>query len=118
MQLVHDSHDAVANLYLKPGDRMSKPLKSAIVRTNNILIKITVPKRIGLKRKRKAKGPYHEDLDCEDGLDSQKLAPPPTTIKVSHHLMRTLRDCPNKYHIQPVGSIDYTHRFRGSLLRI
>lgn len=89
---------------------MSKPLKSANVRTNNILLKVTVPKRTGLKRKKGAKGPYYEGLDEQNGLTS-----PHTVVKDAKYLIRTLRDRPNDYQIQPAGSIDRTHRFRGIL---
>ena len=115
MQLVRDSNEAVANLYLKPGDRMSKPLKSANVRTNNILVKVTAPKRTGLKRKRGAQGPCYEGLE-EDGAASEQSPHPPSTVKDAQYLMRILRDRPKDYLIEPVGSIDHTHRFRGTLL--
>ena len=114
MQLVRDSNEAVANLYLKPGDRMSKPLKSANVRTNNILVKVTAPKRTGLKRKRGAQGPYYEGLE-EDGAASEKSPHRPSTVKDAQYLTRILRDRPRDYHIEPVGAIEHTHRFRGML---
>ena len=114
MQLVRDSNEAVANLYLKPGDRMSKPLKSANVRTNNILVKVTAPKRTGLKRKRGAQGPYYEGLE-EDGTASEKSPHRPSTVEDAQYLMRILRDRPRDYLIEPVGSIEHTHRFRGIL---
>lgn len=114
MQLVRDSNEAVANLYLKPGDRMSKPLSSANVRTNNILLKVTAPKRTGLKRKRGAQGPYYEGFD-EDGAASEKSPHRPSTVKDAQYLMRILRDRPRDYLIEPVGCIEHTHRFRGML---
>ena len=112
MQLVRDSNEAVANLYLKPGDRMSKPLRSANVRTNDILLKVTVPKRTGLKRKRGAQGPYYEGLEV-NGEALEKSLQPPSTLKDPRYFMRTLRDHPRFYSIEPMGSIDHTHRFRG-----
>ena len=94
---------------------MSKPLKSANVRTNDIVLKVTVPKRTGRKRKRGAQGPYYEGLE-EDGAASEELPQPPSTVKDAQYLLRILRDRPRDYCIEPVGSIDHTHRFRGILL--
>ena len=114
MQLVWDSNEALANLYLKPGDRMSRPLNSANVRTNNILIKVTTPKRTGFKRKRGAQGPYYEGLE-EDGAASEESPRRPSTVKDAQYLTRSLRDRPGDYLIEPVGSVEHTHRFRGML---
>ena len=95
---------------------MSKPLKSVNVRTNNVLLKVTVPKRTGLKRKRGSQGPYYESLE-EDGSASQSVLQPAPLVKASQYLLRSMRDCPKDYQVQPVGTISNTHRFRGSFLR-
>ena len=93
---------------------MCKPIISTNVATNNILLKITVPKRTGLKRRRGARGPYHEGLD---DTDSPSLNPvSEKTLSSSNDtqfLLRSLRDNIGNYKVQPVGSIDQTHRFRG-----
>lgn len=92
---------------------MCKPIVSTNVATNNILLKITVPKRIGLKRRRGAHSPYHEGLDntCSPFLNSidQKKSP---SSNDTQFLLRSLHDNIGKYKIQPIGSIDQTHRFR------
>ena len=101
-QLVQEDN-ATASLYLKPGDRMAKPLKSANVNTNNLLFKVTVPKRTGLKRKRGADGVYR-------GVLEERAAP---LIQDARHLFRSMSDNPNSYRVEAVGVIDQTHRFRG-----
>ena len=95
---------------------MSKPLKSVNVRTNNVLLKVMVPKRTGLKRKRGSQGPYYESLE-EDGSASQTGLQPAPLMKASQYLLRSMRDCPKDYQVQPVGTISNTHRFRGSFPR-
>ena len=90
---------------------MAKPLRSANVSTGDILLKVTVPKRTGLKRKRGAVGPYHEDT--ESGFLGEKAAP---TVKDAQYLFRSMRDNPKSYQVEVVGTIDHTHRFRGTLI--
>ncbi|POS87149.1 hypothetical protein EPUL_000546 [Erysiphe pulchra] len=54
-----DPEDCVP-LYLRYEDKMCVPILSRNTATNNILLKITVPKRTGRKRKRGSQGPYLE----------------------------------------------------------
>ena len=90
---------------------MAKPVKSANVSTNNILLKVTVPKRTGLKRRRGADGPYYEGVE-ESG--SEEPAEP--MLKNAHHLWRSMYDNSKSYQVEAVGTIDQTHRFRGMLI--
>lgn len=106
-QLVQED-GATASLYLKPGDRMVKPLKSVNVSTNNILFKVTVPKRTGLKRKRGADGVYHEV--AEVGVLGDHAAP---LIQDAQHLFRSMCDNPKSYRVEATGTVNQTHRFRG-----
>lgn len=87
---------------------MVKPLKSANVNTNNILFKVTVPKRTGLKRKRGADGVCHEV--AQEGVLGERAAP---SIQDAQHLFRSMRDNPTSYRVEAIGGIDQTHRFRG-----
>ena len=86
---------------------MAKPLKSANVSTNNILLKVTVPKRTGLKRRRGADGPFYEGIEI---TESGKQAAMP---KDAQYLFRSMRDNIKSYRIEAIGTIDQTHRFRG-----
>lgn len=87
---------------------MAKPLKSASVSTNNILLKVTVPKRTGLKRRRGAEGPYYEDLEVE--VFGERAVP---TVKETQYLFRSMCDNSNSYQVEAIGTINHTHRFRG-----
>ena len=87
---------------------MTKPLKSANVSTNNILLKVTVPKRTGLKRRRGAGDHYHEGAKA--GAFGEPAAP---TVKDAQYLFRSMYDNSKSYQVEPVGTINQTHRFRG-----
>ena len=106
-QLVQED-GATASLYLKPGDRMAKPLKSANVSTNNILLKVTVPKRTGLKRRRGSDGQYR---DCTEGRVFGERAAP--MLKDARYLFRSMRDNTESCQVEAIGTINQTHRFRG-----
>lgn len=97
---------------------MSVPILSHNSSTNNILLKITVPKRTGRKRKRGSQEPYSGDTRStsqsepasqSDGLRSHSRMDNP------RELLRTLKDNPENYSVEAVGDIDRTHRFRGML---
>ena len=87
---------------------MAKPLSSANVSTNNVLLKVTVPKRTGLKRRRGAEGPYYEDARAEV---SEEGAMP--MVKGAQYLFRSMSDNAKSYQVEAIGTINQTHRFRG-----
>lgn len=84
---------------------MCKPITAHKLATNDIVFKVTVPKRTGLKRRKGASGPYHEGLE---DMDNTKVA------KDTRYILRSLRDNVSKYTIQPVGFVNQTHRFRSN----
>lgn len=93
---------------------MCKPIASKNVTTNDIVLKITVPKRTGLKRRRGASGPYYEGLEDGDCLTmSPEHQPTAAPTRDTRYMLRSLRDNIKQYNVQPVGSIHQTHRFRG-----
>ncbi|KAJ5673220.1 RNA polymerase III transcription factor subunit [Penicillium longicatenatum] len=94
--------DAPAHLILRPEDAMARPLVSTVGQTNNILLKVKVPKRTGRKRKRGSDEPF---------TDGPEDAPGPQR-QTSKNLMRSLRDNPSQYKIQAVGKVERTHVFR------
>lgn len=87
---------------------MTRPLKSANVSTNNILLKVTVPKRTSLKRRRGAEGPYCEGPEV--GVLGERAAP---MAKDAQYLFRSMCDNSKSYQVEPIGTINQTHRFRG-----
>jgi general transcription factor 3C polypeptide 5 (transcription factor C subunit 1) len=95
---------------LRPDDPFAKRLLGASVRTNNLLLKVTVPKRTGRKRKRGSSGPF---------VASDMVSIPPKTNSpyiTASHVFRSLQDNASKYTITPVGVLDESHRFRGKHL--
>ncbi|KAJ5980933.1 hypothetical protein N7481_008231 [Penicillium waksmanii] len=97
--------DAPAQLFLRPDDPLSRPLKSTSTVSNNVLLKVTVPKRTGRKRKRGSNEPF-QDAPVETISESV----PRSTAK---DLLRSLRDNESKYQTKPVGKVERTHVFRG-----
>lgn len=78
--------------------------------THNVLLKVTVPKRTGRKRKRGTDGPWEgEARPAGDGeqVSSQGRADHPKT------LLRKLQDNVGNYRVETVGVIKHTHRYRG-----
>lgn len=97
---------------------MCKPILSANVETNNILLKVSVPKRTGLKRRWGSCGPYHEGIGDRsspyiDTFPQKRLS----SVNTTRFLLRSLRDNVGNYSIQPLGSINQTHRFRSKSLK-
>ncbi|KAJ5114034.1 tau 95 subunit of transcription factor TFIIIC [Penicillium angulare] len=96
--------DTPAKLFLRPEDAMSRPLLSISNPTNNVLLKVTVPKRTGRKRKRGSNEPFTDAAPTEAAVPER-----PT----SKDLLRSLQDNPSKYQIEAIGKIQRTHVFRG-----
>ncbi|TVY44231.1 Transcription factor tau subunit [Lachnellula occidentalis] len=110
--------DSCIPLYLRHNDPMCVPVLSYNTPTNNVLLKITVPKRIGRKRKRGALDPslYNDTgfsslsdtgpTSSTDSIGSQSRKDKPA------ELLRTLKDNASNYSIEAVAEITNTHRFR------
>ncbi|KAI9707780.1 MAG: tau 95 subunit of transcription factor TFIIIC [Candelina mexicana] len=121
-----DRHQSLG-LYLRPEDAMSKPIWSRNVKTNNVLIKVTVPKRTGRKRKRGSTEPYLDDVEAPKhapGLGTSEMDDPnhaakriDSVSKKAAHLLQSLRDNVAKYKVEPVATIEQTHRFRDASIK-
>lgn len=84
--------------------------------TNNLLLKVTVPKRTGRKRKRGSTGPFLAEDELEgasNGTHSTTAGRANNNYVEAADLYRTLQDNASKYKVAFVGIIDETHRFRG-----
>lgn len=94
---------------LRPDDPFAKRLLSTPVPTSNLLLKVTVPKRTGRKRKRGSSGPFLAVHDVE-----KRPAPEPTKNAYvdAAAIFRSLQDNASKYAVSVAGVIDETHRFR------
>ncbi|KAG8529876.1 uncharacterized protein KY384_005357 [Bacidia gigantensis] len=93
-----------ASLYQKPGNRFTNPIYSDNVPTRNVVLKITIPKRRGLKRKRYP--------DSGNSRPSTEERDPEPDSRDASYLIRGLRDNPAKYEVEALGAVTQTHRFR------
>ncbi len=121
MQLLSaDGYEGCFPLYLRTVDPTCAPLLSNNTPSSNVLLKITVPKRTGRKRKRGSEEPYtldaiataQEEVESHENGYSTSLRSH-SRLDNPRDLLRSLRDNVGKYLIEPVGSIDQTHRYRG-----
>lgn len=112
VQLV-EKDDVSATLYLRREDPMSRPIESRNVFTQNVVLRVIVPKRTGRRRKRGSQDPYQKVDEATTGRSyTSRLSESTRKSRDAQTLLRTLRDTQNKYEIQPVGVIEQTHRFR------
>ncbi|KAK7910923.1 transcription factor tau subunit sfc4 [Apiospora marii] len=114
-----DSGRAILPLWLRPESITSKPIVSHGVATNNVLLKITVPRRTGRRRKRGTDQPFVDD-NSQEAHNSR--GPAQQVHSVSRQdspklLLRKLQDNADKYDVEAVGSIKTTHRYRVSKLK-
>lgn len=114
-----DDPEGCIPLYLRYQDPLCTPILSHNSPTNNILLKVTVPKRTGRKRKRGSQEPYSGDPVPPTATGQENSTAPPPYLR-SHsrldnplELLRTLKDNVGKYEVEAVAEIDRTHRFRG-----
>ncbi|KAJ5262765.1 hypothetical protein N7524_008070 [Penicillium chrysogenum] len=103
--ILNPADGTLANLVLRPEDAMARSVQSTSIQSNNVLLKVTVPKRTGRKRKRGSNEPFL------DAPESEASKPPPR--RTAKDLLRSLSDNPSKYQIEPVGRVERTHVFRG-----
>ncbi|GKZ63816.1 tau 95 subunit of transcription factor TFIIIC [Aspergillus niger] len=97
--------DSPAHLLLRPEDAMSRPLQSTSLPSNNILLKVTVPKRTGRKRKKGSNEPFSGVAVSTVHTEPQRRS--------ARELQRSLSDNVSKYQVEPVGLVNRTHVFRG-----
>ena len=84
--------------------------------TNNLLLKVTVPKRTGRKRKRGSSGPFQAEAHGEEA-NAQSQGPRSQNPHVdAATIFRSLQDNASKYTVSVAGLIDETHRFRSKTL--
>ncbi|KAK4542296.1 hypothetical protein LTR36_006949 [Oleoguttula mirabilis] len=98
----HVFPEPVAGVSLRPSDPLAKKLASKGLETRNVLVKVTLPKWTGRKRKRGSNAPFTLSSPPE---------PRDNTIRAPE-LLRRMRDTEGAYSIQPVGMIRETHKFR------
>lgn len=99
---LHVLPEPVVGVSLRPNDPLAKKVASTGVNTRNVLVKVTLPKWTGRKRKRGSDGPFTTPSPPE--LHSNSIKAP--------QLLQRLRDNQSVYSLQPLGTIQETHRFR------
>ncbi|KAI9807123.1 MAG: hypothetical protein M1825_005840 [Sarcosagium campestre] len=95
-------------LHLRPSDPFCRPIFAKPTQTNDVLLKITVPKRTGRKRKRGSSEPFRGEYDV-DGQEGGKLL---SRQKNPGSILRTLQDNPESYSVEAVGAVGQSYRFR------
>lgn len=103
-------------LYLNPESPFCLPIMSHNATSHNVVLKVTVPKRTGRKRKRGSNGPWQGDVEIPDSkLEAGRDQPRVCSIARLDEpkvLRRKLEDNVGKYHVEAAGLIKHTHRFR------
>ena len=97
-QLAASNGNMALHLRFRPDDPMQRPIESRSVPTNNILLKITIPRR---RRKRRLEGERASRPEDALGPTHESL---PDKLKASN----------GNYKVEAIGRIDKTVRFRGS----
>lgn len=97
--------DIPAKLVLRPDDILARSLHSTSCPSNNVLLRVSVPKRTGRKRKRGSDDPF---MDAEPEEASEH----PRRWRAKD-MFRSLRDNHSKYTVDTVGRVERTHFFRG-----
>jgi general transcription factor 3C polypeptide 5 (transcription factor C subunit 1) len=104
--------EPVIGVSLRPRDPLSKKLVSSAIETRNVLVRVSLPKRTGRKRKRGSDQPFtHHPNDTNIGHIDDNTSSSNSSIRALDFLRR-LKDNPTNYTIQPIGTINETHRFR------
>ncbi|KAI1079322.1 hypothetical protein F5B20DRAFT_173557 [Whalleya microplaca] len=103
-------------LWFRPDNPTAKPIVSHHAATNNILLKITVPKRTGRKRKRGSNDPFTGDMYIADGSgaisDTDQLSSV-SRRDIPKSVLRKLQDNAADYQVEAVGTVQDSYRYRG-----
>ena len=84
--------------------------------SNGILLKITVPKRTGRKRKRGSDEPFSGDVSTANGATGDGAVNQVASVgrrDKPEIILRKMQDNIGRYHVEAVGSVTDTHRYRG-----
>ncbi|KAK4467014.1 putative transcription factor tau subunit sfc1 [Cladorrhinum samala] len=99
-------------LYLRYDNPSARPLTSHNALTHNVVLKITVPKPTGRKRKRGTDGPWEGEVSVPDASHDYQVMSR-DRLDGPKVLRRKLQDNVGRYQVEPVGVINNTHRYRG-----
>lgn len=99
-QILEKDNEKPMALSFHPEDRAARPVLSTNATGTNVLLKITVPKRTGRKRKRGS----DDSFTYENGEGSPR--------KDARYLLRSLNDNSAAYSLEPIATIPSTHVWR------
>jgi general transcription factor 3C polypeptide 5 (transcription factor C subunit 1) len=92
---------------------MAVPILSRNAPTQNVLLKITVPRRTGRRRKHGSQEPFSGDIVKEDTRSYTSHLRSQSRLDDPDELLKALKDNLGRYEVEAVATIDHTHRFRG-----
>lgn len=114
----HDYEGSIP-LYLRPNDMTGGAILSQNVATDNVVLKLNVPRRTGRKRRKGTQGPFMTPAELGE-VESHVPHSDPVFQVTSYarldnidKLRRTLQDNINNYKVEVAGTIEQTHRYRG-----
>lgn len=110
-----DKLKQLISVSLRPDDPFAKRLLSQAVTTNNLLLRVTVPKRTGRKRKRGTSGPFlsTNDMDgASNGTSNGSDVRGNKTYVDASTIYSSLQDNASTYKVSIAGVVDEVHRFR------
>ncbi|OKL64285.1 hypothetical protein UA08_00544 [Talaromyces atroroseus] len=97
--------DYKAQLSLRPEDPLAGTVESMNRQTNNILLKVTVPKWTGRKRKRGSDEPFTMSSDStQQDIERERQS--------CAFRQRSLMDNVHQYSVEVMGTVERTHNFR------
>jgi len=117
IQLLDPKADSIP-LYLNPDNPFRRPINSHNATTHNVLLKVTIPKRTGRRRKRGTDSPWEGEVamtDADAPLQYGTKVCSLAKLDEPRLLRRKMQDNVGNYHVEAVGTINSTHRFRGTL---
>lgn len=95
---------------------MARPLQSTSSPSNNILLKVTVPKRTGRKRRKGTDEPFTGPDSTSGDATGDATAGSVPPRRSAEDLRRSLEDNVGRYQVETVGMVGRTHVFRGEFL--
>ncbi|KAF2095981.1 hypothetical protein NA57DRAFT_59043 [Rhizodiscina lignyota] len=107
-------HRKELGVSLRPNDPLAKSIQSRQVFTKDVLLRITLPKRTGRKRKRGSDDPFtYDGSGIEPDPEHYTAEPDPLPgLDSPRKLLRSLRDNEDRYQISAAGMITTSHRYR------
>lgn len=92
---------------------MARPVQSISSASDGVVLKITVPKRTGRRRKKGTNDPFVECDTSPAAADAASVRRP-----AAKEVLRSLSDNVGNYDVEVVGRVERTHVFRGTTRQV